>query len=469
MKKITAVCILSILFAINGFTQGYNIEIKINGLQNKQVFLAHHYADKFLVDDTIQVDENGRGTFSGGTPLDGGMYLIYLPNKKYFDFLVGENQNFKIINGTNNFLENGKYEGSKQNTAFLEYQNFLNEQRQKLKQTNKQKKKAQKAGNSEKIKKLDNKIAKINNQVNEKRDALIKQYKGKFLSTFLKATKDVEIPEPPEDTKDSLFRYRYYKNHYLDNIDFTEDKLLRTSIFSKKLMRYIKNVAPQNPDSLINRVDKIIERAKPNHEVYKFVMSKLYNYFNESKIMGMDKVFVHIADYYLQGKTDWNDSTFIADLRKRVASKRPNLIGKKAKDFKVETLNNRYIQLSEVDADYTVLYFYDPDCGHCEEATPKMKKISDTYIDKGVEFIGFFTQTDKKAWKEYVEKYDLYRWKNVWDPENRSNFRYYYDLRSTPRIYILDENKEIVARRLGAKQTRKMLKQFIDNSNGEKQ
>ena len=56
-----------------------------------------------------------------------------------------------------------------------------------------------------------------------------------------------------------------------------------------------------------------------------------------------------------------------------------------------------------------------------------------------------------KDWVEFIQKNNL-DWINVCDSKRHSNFRFEWDIQSTPQIYILDQNKVIKARRIGADQ-----------------
>jgi hypothetical protein len=47
----------------------------------------------------------------------------------------------------------------------------------------------------------------------------------------------------------------------------------------------------------------------------------------------------------------------------------------------------------------------------------------------------------------------------LYDPNNETNFRKLYDIYSTPVIYLLDENKKILAKRLNIEQ----IKEFIND------
>ncbi|MCG8410920.1 MAG: hypothetical protein MI739_06530, partial [Bacteroidales bacterium] len=49
-------------------------------------------------------------------------------------------------------------------------------------------------------------------------------------------------------------------------------------------------------------------------------------------------------------------------------------------------------------------------------------------------------------------------WINVWDNYNMTNFRFFYNINSTPSIYLLDENKKIIAKRI----SHETLKEILD-------
>jgi hypothetical protein len=48
---------------------------------------------------------------------------------------------------------------------------------------------------------------------------------------------------------------------------------------------------------------------------------------------------------------------------------------------------------------------------------------------------------------------------NGWDPTRSTSFDYYYNVQSTPLIYILDKNKKIIAKKLAVEE----IGPFIEN------
>ena len=75
------------------------------------------------------------------------------------------------------------------------------------------------------------------------------------------------------------------------------------------------------------------------------------------------------------------------------------------------------------------------------------------------------TEFDIEKWKEFIKKTDVGNWINVGDiqfdeegnPVATSNWREQYDIHSTPVIYLLNKDKEIIAKRINDKQIVKII------------
>ena len=68
---------------------GYEIKIKINDFDQKQLYLGYHYGDKQYINDTVDIDDKGYFTFTDEEPLKGGVYLVIMPpDNQYFQLLV---------------------------------------------------------------------------------------------------------------------------------------------------------------------------------------------------------------------------------------------------------------------------------------------------------------------------------------------------------------------------------------------
>jgi len=446
------------------FSQGYSIRTTIHGIRDTSLILGYYFNKQMFVKDTIQVDENGTGTFAGEEPLDGGIYIVYLPDKSYFDLLISDDQDFSLETTAGDLVKSQKISGSSESGNFLQYQRFLNVKQEEAKTVQEKLKDLEK--DSPEYNKVIEELRAIKKEVDDKMELTIEQNSGTFLANFLRSTKDVEVPDfdLPENSanKDSVFqvkRYNYYVTHYFDNIDLNDDRLLRTPVFTSRLERYFTKLLVQHPDTLYRKANYVIGKSE-NDKVRRYLIQYLFNMANESKVMGMDAMVVNLAErYYLSGEAEWADSTFLSKLQERVSKLKPNLIGKKAPDLKLQSIDGQIFKLSEVRAPITILVFWEPSCGHCKTEIPKLKTLVwDKYQKDGIKIFAVYTQVEQTEWKEFIEKHDLYEWMNVYDPYQRSNFRNLYDIYSTPTIFVLDKDKMIIGKRIGAEQ----LPGFID-------
>ena len=466
MRKLIFSILLSLVpvFLSGQFKNGYEINVTIMDLQDSTVFLAYHLGDKQYIKDTAKLDRSGNGIFRGQQNLPQGIYMIVLPGRKYFEILISDNQRFSLNCTFSDYFNTLKFTGSKENSAFVEYQkNWVTMQQtaiaiSKRIQNNKQ--------NNDSLKILGSvqKLQEENMKTYLK--SVVKANEGNFLGTLVKGLLPIDIPKftipigyKNPDSIRWVLNYNYNKDHFFDNIDLNDERLIRTPLLYSRLDSFFTNVLIQSPDTINKEIDKLINKCSSNYKMFQFVSVYLFNHFRESEIMGHDAVMVKIADdIYLSGKADWVTREFKDDLRKQIDLIRPNLIGKKAENMVMDSYKGIFVSLYDVEKDFTVLYFWEPNCGHCQEATPKLKAYYDKPKDYSLEVFAVCTTADKEKWAKYIEDNKL-TWINGWDPKRISHFDFYYNVQSTPTIYVLDKNKKIIAKKLAVEE----IGPFIDN------
>jgi len=451
--------------------QGYEIGIRLNGIQDTTIILAHYYNKTIYPDDTARLDLHGKGKFIGKKSLPEGLYVVYLPTTKYFELIIGKNQNFSIESDTSNLIDHFKVKGSSENDVFYDFQRYMISKKDDLAKL--QKSLSSAPNEQEKIK-VRKDIESINNERINKIKTINSQYPDLFVATFLKATLDVEVPEPPKDKNgkiDSTWQYYYYRHHYFDNFNISDPRMLRTPLYEDKVMNYLEKVIPHYTDTINSEVDMLIDRTRSDSILFRFMLVTLFNYYGKSQIMGMDAVQVHIAEKYYIPDAYWSDKKFIDDLKERVAALKPLLLGKVAPDVQLrivpvehfiaaatDTALKKYphagsfLNLSQVDANYIVLIFWEATCGHCKVAVPRMYQIYKDSLEKmGVKVIAIstlFGEDGKVEWVNFVNQHKLYDWINAWNPYDYK-FKIIYDIKSTPQIFVLNKKKEIIGKRIG--------------------
>ena len=463
----SALAIAFTLFTITSIGQvktGYNIGISVPDIRDSSVYLAYHFGNKQYIRDTITLNNKGNGVFSGKESLPQGIYLVVLPGKKYFEVLISENQKFTISCNYKDYFNSLKFSNSPENTKFVDYEKKWSQMQEKASNLGKRIKDNRGNSDSLRILKADQDIQ--SQIMKSYLKSVVAENGNNLLSVLVKSIIPIDVPEftvpPAYSNADSIkwvMNYNYNKDHFFDNVDFSDERLLRTPILQARLDEFFTNVLIQSADSINPQVDKLLLKCQGDYKMYQFVAVYLFNHFRESEIMGHDAVMVKIADeIYLSGKADWVSKQFVDDLRKQVELLRHNLIGMKAENLVMDSYKGTYVALYDIEKEFTILYFWEPNCGHCKEATPKLKNYYDKAKNEGVEVFTVCTTTDKVAWSKYIEENEL-NWINGWDPDRLTHFDYFYNVQSTPTIYILDRNKKIIAKRLSVED----IPSFIEN------
>ncbi|SHE98127.1 Peroxiredoxin [Mariniphaga anaerophila] len=437
---------------VSMFAQHFQMNVELNSAAGKDVYLANYYLGNIYVKDTVRLGDAGKGVFEADSLLPQGLYKIYLDENHHFDFLLGVNQQFTIKNESF-YSKTVRVAGSEETAAFVDYTNFLSELQQKGAEISK----ASKAASGQEREKIQEEIAGLTTQLHNYWDSIALVLPGSFLEKFVRANyvPPLDISMLPEEVQhnDSLLliaRFYHQQKHFWDNFDYTDERFLYTPFFKKKLETWFTKVLYQNYDSVRNHVSSFIEEVKPQPRIFQFATSFFLNASINSNIMGMDALFVDIArEYYLSGQAFWASEESLEKIRENVLFAENNLIGKTAPDLTLESFDGEYVNLHQTEAKYTLVLIYEPNCSHCREFVPELySKVFQPYKNKGLAVFAIYSDDNKDEWGEFLAEHNMFDWTNVWDQHHTSRFKVLYDGRITPGIYVLDENKTIVAKKI---------------------
>ncbi len=473
-----AVVILFLISSFAVFAQktGFQLKVKIDGFQGKELYLGYYYGDKQYLKDTAYVEVDGYYYFEDPEPLPGGIYLVVMPpDNQFFQVLVDkDSQWFSVESKGPDFVENMKIKGSSDNQLFADYLKFLNSKRPEAESLRKQ---IDEAGTDAKKKeKAEAQLSGLDATVQTYQKNLIEKNPFTLTAAIIKANMPLDVPNFSGEQKDKeLNSFYWLRQHWFDNIDLTDNRMLRTPFMFQKIDHYIQKMTVQHPDSLNLAIDNILKQLKPAEESFKYYLIHFLNFYAKSNYVGMDAVYVHIAEkYYAKGQAPWTESEQLEKIVDNAKKLKPLLIGQIAPDIEMETQNGTRVSLRQFKSPFTVLYFWDPDCGHCKTAMPEMVKFAKEYKDKGVRVFAVCTKlvvrddNGNLSLKEVNDCWNLVKEKemdvffNTVDPYHRSRYKSIYDLRSTPQIFVLDENKVILSKRIGEQQLPEVMDYFIE-------
>ncbi len=467
MRQLLTIILILLINSLFSQEHSYRIKIEIDDLEDSIAYLVNYYGNTNQVKDTAAVND-GVIVFEGEEEIPGGVYILVGDKRNIlFEMIIADSRNFTLTTDRDDMIGEMKVKGSKENELFYTYRKFTAEREKKVKPLLDALKESK--GKKDSTELIQSKINKINEEVSDYKDDFIKKHSGSFVAKVFNASREPDVPEAPilpNGEKDSTFAYYYFKEHFWDNFDLTDDRLLRTPVFDGKLKQFFNQIIPQHPDSIIIEADNLIEKTRKNKEMFKYAVWWLTNTYERSKVMGFDAVFVHMVEaYYMTNQAYWVTPTVLQNITKRALTLKPLLIGEKAPNLVMLDTNDKAISMHDIDANFIVVYFWDPDCGHCKKQTPKLLKLYHDLKDSiGLHVYAVSTDTDLDRWKKYIRNNKL-DWINVTDKYNTTNFHFVYDIISTPVVYLLDKDKKIIAKKLFSDPLRKFLKRYLENEN----
>lgn len=443
---------------------GYKIEFTIMGLQDTTAYLGFYYGESTFFKDTARINHQGQFMYDGKQRLPQGVYFLVLDHTRLFDFIVGSSQHFSMITDATDYIGKMSVKGDADNTLFFESMRFNLNMNHEAEPYLKTLRDSSISGPAKQEARENFKT--ISTKVNEYQDRLIRENEGTVTATLYRASKPVSIPDAPKKANgniDSTFQYRYYVAHYFDNFDLADDALIRMPrpLYQEKVGEYLDKMFVQNPDTLTRAIRGIVEKAKKNQETYKYLVWTCMVKYQNPEIMGLDAVYVDIYDlYFATGEMDfWANKQLKSNLKEQADKYRKSLIGVKGPNLIMQDANLNLQSMHAIKKKYTVLYFFSPDCGHCKKETPK---LVDFYNQRkfDLEVYAICTDTSMVKMKSYIKEMKT-NWITVNGPRTAvGSYHDLYDADTTPTLYVLDDKKKIIAKKLAAENLSDFLSKY---------
>jgi thiol-disulfide isomerase/thioredoxin len=445
-------------------SNGYEVKVTLLPYKNCWIYLGNYYGKNKMLADSAWFNEKSEATFKGDKKLPGGIYFFVSPaHSLLFEILMDEEQHF-TVNADSAHLENLSITGSPENTLFAQYTQYLAKFGPLLNALQEQLKTANNASDSANIQ---SQMTKLNKELNDYRQKIIDDHPESMVATFFQAVKVPEIktwPKKPDGSIDSVAAWRYMKEHFWDNVNFYDNRLIRTPFFDPKLDDYYKYYVSQEPDSIIQEVNYMLLSARTGKDIFHYLLGKFTDKYINPEIMGQDKVFLYLFNnYFSKGDTLWLNEKQRKYIFDRAYSLIANQIDEAAPQLALHDTAGKPVSLYDVKAPFTFVVFWDPTCGHCKEQVPKLDSIYEAkWKSLGIKVFAVNTNENTlNDWKQFIAEHHLNGWYHAWQTKEerekeegtgQPNYRQLYDVFQTPTMYLLDADKRIIAKKLSIEQ-----------------
>lgn len=242
-------------------------------------------------------------------------------------------------------------------------------------------------------------------------------------------------------------RAEYLALHYWDQFDFNDTAYVGSAalLTQQALLDYL-SVLPYASYPIISEgLKNILEKADQNTAMYAFFSSHLENFlFAPNSSLRNEEFYIPVLEHMVTAKS--LDEHRKMRPKENLAQLNKNRPGTQATNIRYTLPNGAVDSLSTEKTDYTLLLFYNLDCGNCKEviaAIEASKHIIEMQKRNRLRIMAIYPGQDVEAWKEYLKQIPP-SWKTGYDHLADIWGKGTYVLRNLPTLYLIDKNQTII-------------------------
>lgn len=448
------ILLYSIVFFPAFAQQDLRIEAHIANLKPTKLILAQHFGGQLMPIDTAIVGVDGKVAWQEKGGIPAGMCRI-IGMGRGVDIFVSDLQQFSFEADAKDFIATIRFTNSPDNTLFFDYQREIRKRYQPLLAYRKQ------VGiKDDNDPRWQSRFKELNENVKQMVDSLYQQHPQSLATHFLKSYQEPILPILPVKTlssKDSIYLQNYVWEHYFDHSFLSDERMIYTPTFPARFERFLSILPQLSQENAFRICDNIIQETKGTTELRKYVVGQLAQKTELTPNLSYDILYEHIVSNYVEKEPALWDASMLQKLKEIKEIKENLSIGKPFPVMYLSDIDGNERTFTSLQSEYIVLFFYDPGCQHCREATPKLTSLA-KLNEKQLQVYAISMDSNKTTWKSFIEEFKIQNFTNVRDASGKIEF-YKLGVLNYPTIYLLNQEKKIVARWLSVEQ----LAAYFDN------
>ena len=240
----------------------------------------------------------------------------------------------------------------------------------------------------------------------------------------------------------------------IDDLDYSEPRLLFTPINTLQTIdQWV--LREDESDTIIASMDNILQRCG-NETVKNFYLKHFFTMMDVHDPV-YDPVLVHLYDNYSHS---WIEEGREGAIKRKIETLHRVLAGAKIPELISHDIDGKAHSTNDIKTKYTVVWFWDPDCDHCQEMTPVLHQMYAEHAeDYNFEVFAVEVNDDFDRWKKFSDEHNLWDWINLSTSmgEQNMDFIEYFDIMTTPVLLLVDNSNyhTIIARQMSLSELQK--------------
>jgi thiol-disulfide isomerase/thioredoxin len=427
-------------FSLSSCTAHPQLKGKVDGASDLSVKLLSYYEDDVILVDSAIMDDKGRFTFNI-EGLSTGLYRIQIGRSGNLDVIL-QNKSFQLSTSVISLQDSLRFKGSVQNSSYLSFLRYQDKLFSKLEILTSVLEYYPK--DNEYYQQTKTEFSSLQEDYRKYCESEMERLDGSYAGKLIASQRRPDIPVELNIEEQRIF----LQQHMLDFVDFEDSTLLYSNLLPSRILDYLGLFQRQGMSKevvqkeYIRGVDYILTRAMFDDRVYTFSIDFLIRGFER---FNFDMVVTYIADNFELNDACENPERR-NELQKKLDGYQIMAIGKKAPNISMNSIGGGHFDLFESEDKYSLIVFWATWCPHCLNIIPELEAEYSELKKLGLEVVSVSLDRSKD---EYYEAIGIIKipWVNLsdfqgWDCDAADD----YFVFATPTMYLLDEDKNIIAK-----------------------
>lgn len=254
------------------------------------------------------------------------------------------------------------------------------------------------------------------------------------------------LPEVPAMLNSPEARAAYVCEHYWDHFDFADTAYIHMPDITEQAIVNFMDLMHHVPQQIReSSIHILFDKASPHSPMLWHFWETMSRYWNDANSP------IRNEDMFITLCTQIEAHTQVEGvLKQRAAYGRKlaerNRIGEAATDFRYTLASGKQGNLYQLKAEYTLLFFYNPDCYTCAEIKEQMKKatvLNKMLTNGALKILTIYPDENISLWQENLSEMSGL-WINAYDKGQVLTKDLLYDLSAIPSFYLLDKEKKVL-------------------------
>lgn len=461
----TLLAALLLCTALGAGAQTYSFTFRLNGMEDSMLYIGRHYRDEVTLLDSAKRGPDGGYIFRGKQKWSRGIYALVRQDrtKQIGDFAIDESRKFTIIGDAKLNATSVTVKGCLSNEQMFSYMSTVQEARKEIEEINKRKKDSATKSQAEADEKA------LVDRMDRYEATVRHPKKPMVFFDLVNACENATVPDSVEN------KAYYYRAHYWDKLfeaplsTLHSQLIYSPQLFNKVNYFFFGLLYHADSDTICSELDRLMKRFEGDTAMQRYVLDFITpKYFRSTKNIGWDAVWCHIAsEYYLKGRCPWATEGTLHNMRYNYDRIKQSLIGAHGQElWMLDTTQidapEHWFSSHRFPEKYVILWFWDPDCHHCQEQSAELKTLYDSLLtapDRRFEVYAIGYESDVDKWVKYVREHEFH-FVNVGGPNVNIDYQEAYNVHGAPTMIILNEKRDIIMNKVIPV---KQILPFLDN------